>query len=47
MAVVGGITECKNFANNIEIENIAKFAVEEHNKKEVLFRTIHNLYTSD
>nr|AAD33907.1 cysteine proteinase inhibitor [Artemisia vulgaris] len=34
MAVCGGVTECKNFENNVEIETIAKFAVEEHNKKE-------------
>ncbi|GJX44056.1 cysteine proteinase inhibitor A-like protein [Tanacetum coccineum] len=31
MAVCGGVT---NVENNVDVETIAKFAVEEHNKKE-------------
>ncbi|OMO51154.1 Proteinase inhibitor I25, cystatin [Corchorus capsularis] len=34
MATVGGITEGKGNANSLEIENLARFAVDEHNKKE-------------
>ncbi|KAL4567538.1 hypothetical protein LXL04_023125 [Taraxacum kok-saghyz] len=34
MAAVGGITECKGTENSLEIDNLAKFAVDEHNKKQ-------------
>ncbi|KAL9992313.1 putative Cystatin domain-containing protein [Helianthus debilis subsp. tardiflorus] len=32
--VIGGITEVKDFANSLEIEDLARFAVDEHNKKQ-------------
>ncbi|KAI7754371.1 hypothetical protein M8C21_025603 [Ambrosia artemisiifolia] len=34
MAVVGGISESKGVANSLEIESLARFAVDEHNKKQ-------------
>ncbi|KAL5579988.1 hypothetical protein UlMin_015510 [Ulmus minor] len=34
MALVGGIKESEGVANSLEIENLARFAVDEHNKKE-------------
>ncbi|XVF69464.1 hypothetical protein PTKIN_Ptkin11bG0084300 [Pterospermum kingtungense] len=34
MAKVGGISEVEGNANSLEIENLARFAVDEHNKKE-------------
>ncbi|KAJ0877760.1 putative Cystatin domain-containing protein [Helianthus annuus] len=32
--VCGGITEVKDFANNLVIDDLARFAVDEHNKKQ-------------
>ncbi|XP_057480858.1 cysteine proteinase inhibitor A-like [Actinidia eriantha] len=32
--VPGGITEVKDFANNSEIESLARFAIDEYNKKQ-------------
>lgn len=37
MAKVGGIKEAEGSANSLEVDNLAKFAVDEHNKKEVFF----------
>ena len=37
MALLGGIKESEGVANSLEIENLARFAVDEHNKKEVRF----------
>ncbi|CAO2837426.1 unnamed protein product [Amaranthus hypochondriacus] len=34
MATVGGITQKDGSENSLEIESLAKFAVDEHNKKE-------------
>ncbi|KAK3032965.1 hypothetical protein RJ639_035793 [Escallonia herrerae] len=34
MAKVGGISESKGSENSLEIESLAQFAVDEHNKKE-------------
>ncbi|KZV34987.1 cysteine protein inhibitor [Dorcoceras hygrometricum] len=34
MATLGGVRESSNSANSAEIESIARYAVEEHNKKE-------------
>ncbi|KAI8526075.1 hypothetical protein RHMOL_Rhmol13G0280700 [Rhododendron molle] len=34
MAKVGGIKEAEGSANSLEVDNLAKFAVDEHNKKE-------------
>ncbi|XP_058199164.1 cysteine proteinase inhibitor-like [Rhododendron vialii] len=34
MATVGGIKEAEGSANSLEVDNLAKFAVDEHNKKE-------------
>ncbi|KAJ7964942.1 Cysteine proteinase inhibitor [Quillaja saponaria] len=34
MAAVGGIREVEGNQNSLEIENLARFAVAEHNKKE-------------
>lgn len=34
MAKVGGISDVEGNANSLEIENLARFAVDEHNKKE-------------
>lgn len=34
---LGGVHDCKGSQNSAEIEGIARFAVQEHNKKEVLF----------
>ncbi|KAK6936915.1 Cystatin domain [Dillenia turbinata] len=34
MATVGGITESKGSENSLEIDSLARFAVDEHNKKE-------------
>ncbi|GMJ07047.1 ARABIDOPSIS THALIANA PHYTOCYSTATIN 6, cystatin B [Hibiscus trionum] len=33
MATVGGISQVEGSANSLEIENLARFAVDEHNKK--------------
>ncbi|KAK9912539.1 hypothetical protein M0R45_036401 [Rubus argutus] len=35
-AVPGGITESQGSENSAEIEDLARFAVQEHNKKEVV-----------
>lgn len=37
MATVGGVKEVEGNQNSLEIENLARFAVDEHNKKEVSF----------
>ena len=37
MATVGGIHDSDGSQNALEIENLARFAVDEHNKKQVLF----------
>lgn len=37
MALVGGIKEKEGSANSLEIETLAQFAIDEHNKKEVCF----------
>ncbi|KAA8517372.1 hypothetical protein F0562_017665 [Nyssa sinensis] len=34
MKTLGGVHDCKGSQNSAEIESIARFAVEEHNKKE-------------
>ncbi|KAL7612232.1 cysteine proteinase inhibitor A [Lactuca sativa] len=34
MAPLGGIRESKGAENSLEIDNLAKFAVDEHNKKQ-------------
>ncbi|XP_020580069.1 cysteine proteinase inhibitor 12-like [Phalaenopsis equestris] len=34
MATLGGVRESKNNANSVEIDEIGRFAVDEHNKKE-------------
>ncbi|KAL2941387.1 Cysteine proteinase inhibitor [Bienertia sinuspersici] len=34
MAMVGGISDSKGSENSLEINDLAKFAVDEHNKKE-------------
>ena len=34
MATLGGIKNVEGSANSLEIDNLARFAVEEHNKKE-------------
>lgn len=36
MAAVGGIKEVGGSANSLEIDTLARFAVDEHNKKQVL-----------
>ncbi|GMI97379.1 ARABIDOPSIS THALIANA PHYTOCYSTATIN 6, cystatin B [Hibiscus trionum] len=33
MAALGGISQAEGSANSLEIENLARFAVDEHNKK--------------
>lgn len=33
----GGVHECKGSQNSAEIDGLARFAVQEHNKKEVIF----------
>ena len=35
MAKLGGISQVEGNANSLEMENLARFAVDEHNKKEV------------
>lgn len=35
MATLGGVREVEGTANNQEIVNLARFAVDEHNKKQV------------
>ena len=35
MATVGGVREVAGIENSVQIDNLARFAVEEHNKKEV------------
>lgn len=37
MATVGGIKEVPSNENSIEVDELARFAVDEHNKKEVWF----------
>ncbi|KAI3756689.1 hypothetical protein L1987_56511 [Smallanthus sonchifolius] len=34
MAVVGGISESKGVENSLEIDDLARFAVDQHNKKQ-------------
>ncbi|KAF5793017.1 putative Cystatin domain-containing protein [Helianthus annuus] len=34
MAVVGGISECKGNNNGVDFDDLAKFSIAEHNKKE-------------
>ncbi|KAK8598192.1 hypothetical protein V6N13_095580 [Hibiscus sabdariffa] len=34
MAALGGISQAEGSANSVEFENLARFAVDEHNKKE-------------
>ncbi|KAE8676335.1 Cysteine proteinase inhibitor 6 [Hibiscus syriacus] len=34
MATLGGISQAEASANSLEIQNLARFAVDEHNKKE-------------
>ncbi|XP_065879788.1 cysteine proteinase inhibitor-like [Euphorbia lathyris] len=34
MATVGGIKEAEGSANSLEIDSLARFAVEDHNKKQ-------------
>lgn len=36
MATVGGIKEVEGSANRLEIDNLARFAVDDYNKKQVL-----------
>lgn len=43
MATVGGIHDSDGSQNALEIENLARFAVDEHNKKQVLFFIFFNL----
>jgi hypothetical protein len=35
MATLGGVHESRGAENSVDTENLARFAVEEHNKKEV------------
>ncbi len=35
MARVGGVSEIKGNQNSLEIDGLARYAVDEHNKKEV------------
>jgi hypothetical protein len=44
MATPGGTTEVEYTQNNIEIDNLALFAVQEHNIKQVFFYTISILF---
>lgn len=37
MALLGGVQESRGAENSNEIESLARFAIEEHNKKEVFF----------
>jgi hypothetical protein len=41
MATLGGTTEVEYTQNNIEIDNLALFAVQEHNIKQVFFFSYH------
>jgi hypothetical protein len=34
---LGGVHDCKGSQNSAEIDSLARFAVQEHNKKEVFF----------
>lgn len=43
MATLGGLRESQGAANDAEIESLARFAVDEHNKKEVVFFFDHLL----
>lgn len=36
MATLGGASHVEGSANSLEMENLARFAVDEHKKKEVL-----------
>ena len=46
MNLVGGVRDCGGICNNAEIEGIARFAVQEHNKNQVfsLLYYLFNLY---
>lgn len=44
MADVGAVGEPQGVENSVEIETLAKFAVDEHNKKEVLFSYYFSLF---
>lgn len=37
MRIPGDPSDCKGFQNSVEIESLARFAVQEHNKKQVFF----------
>ncbi|KAI3968962.1 hypothetical protein MKX01_001439 [Papaver californicum] len=42
--VLGGVRDCNESSeNSLEIESIDKFAVDEHNKKEVVAGKLHHL----
>jgi hypothetical protein len=43
MATLGGTTEVEYTQNNIEIDNLALFAVQEHNIKQVFFFFFYHL----
>ena len=46
MNLLGGVRDCGGIRNNAEIEGIARFAVQEHNKNQVfsLLYYLFNLY---
>jgi hypothetical protein len=46
MATLGGTTEVEYTQNNIEIDNLALFAVQEHNIKQVFFLCHFNFVLS-
>lgn len=37
MATVGGVSEIEGSQNSVEIDSLARFAVDEYNKKEVRY----------
>ncbi|XP_073063233.1 cysteine proteinase inhibitor-like [Primulina eburnea] len=46
MAATGNVRECEGSQNSIEIEDLARFAVEEHNKKQnalLEFKNVKNV----
>jgi hypothetical protein len=40
---LGGVHDCKGSQNSAEIENLARFAVQEHNNKEVCLLSLYPL----
>lgn len=46
MATVGGVRDVSGNQNSLAIDGLARFAVEEHNKKQVSFLSLYLFYVN-